>query len=301
MSNSISEPLFSLCGLAFPDTSIEHDIAIARAEGIRGLGIDERKMLGAGSLDAVKLQLAEAEIIPTICVPAVMTFLPGPFTEGPEDPRSRSAAMCEGVRRLAELRPEAIFCLTGPTGELDAQEARKFALEAMREVAACARECDVRLAFEPFRFSDPNDWSLVFGIEDGIAFLDEAEVPEVGICYDVWHLWDSTPDIVQLTSEIAPRVSGVQISDYRSPTRSWQDRVVPGDGIIPLADLFRALREGGFDGWYDLEIFSDDGRFGDKYEDSVWNLPPQEVARLGKAGFEAAWAASFAPKGEGNV
>ena len=41
----------------------------------------------------------------------------------------------------------------------------------------------------------------------------------------------------------------------RNPTRSWKDRVLPGDGVIDLPAILGALEAGGFDGWFDMEIF----------------------------------------------
>jgi sugar phosphate isomerase/epimerase len=66
--------------------------------------------------------------------------------------------------------------------------------------------------------------------------------------------------------------------------------VQPGDGVIDLPALFGALEAGGYDGWYDLEIFSDNGTFGDDYEDSIWKQDPVEVVRRGREGFERAWS-----------
>ena len=41
----------------------------------------------------------------------------------------------------------------------------------------------------------------------------------------------------------------------------------------------RALEAGGYDGWYDVEVMSDDGTFGDAFPDSLWALPVDEIAR----------------------
>ena len=72
--------------------------------------------------------------------------------------------------------------------------------------------------------------------------------------------------------------------------------MLPGDGIIDLPAIFGALEAGGAVGWFDLEIFSDDGSFTDMdFEDSLWKQDPVEVVRRGKAGFERAWAARKAP------
>jgi sugar phosphate isomerase/epimerase len=110
----------------------------------------------------------------------------------------------------------------------------------------------------------------------------------VGVVLDVWHAWDD-PRLLSDINRYTSRLIGVQVNDHREPTRSWADRVLPGDGTIDLPPIFRALDEGGFDGWYDLEIFSDDGRFGNAYPDSIATQDPEDVTRRGLAGFRRAW------------
>jgi sugar phosphate isomerase/epimerase len=88
----------------------------------------------------------------------------------------------------------------------------------------------------------------------------------------------------------ARRIVGVHLSDRRDPPRGWCDRVLPGDGVIPLPEIFAALEAGGFNGWYDLEVLSDNGLFGNDYADSVWKLPPEQIVRKGRDGFLRAWS-----------
>ena len=49
----------------------------------------------------------------------------------------------------------------------------------------------------------------------------------------------------------------------------------------------RALEAGGYGGWYDVEVMSDDGTFGEAFPDSLWALPVDEIARLAVAAVEA--------------
>jgi hypothetical protein len=53
--------------------------------------------------------------------------------------------------------------------------------------------------------------------------------------------------------------------------------------------VLAALDEAGWDGLYDLEIFSDDGTFGTAHEGSLWEVPAAELARRGRAALAAAW------------
>jgi sugar phosphate isomerase/epimerase len=292
MMTATPKPKYSLCELAFPDTTLEEDIEIAVQSGATGLGIDEAKM-GERPPEEVAAALRAAGLQATACVPNIMAFLPGERLRGPDSVTERVALMQESVRRLAALEPSSILCLTGPRGSLPATEARQRAAEALHDLAATADEAGVLLSFETFRFAEPQNLSMIFGLEDAVSFLAEAGRPDVPLCYDIWQLWGSSARLLELTRKLAPRVNLVQLNDYREPTRSWNDRVLPGDGVADLPAIFAALREGGYDGWFDLEVFSDDGRWGHDYPDSVWKLPWLEQARRGYAGLMSAWEASF--------
>ena len=60
----------------------------------------------------------------------------------------------------------------------------------------------------------------------------------------------------------------------------------------------------GWEGFYDLEIFSDNGAFGNAYPDSLWDLDAAELARRGQEAFTQCWlnrrvtAAAVGQRGE---
>jgi sugar phosphate isomerase/epimerase len=100
-----------------------------------------------------------------------------------------------------------------------------------------------------------------------------------------------TPEHVDEIERHAHRFVGVHIADWREPTRGWADRVLPGDGVADLPALLGMLERAGWDGFYDLEIFSDNGTFGNAWPGSLWDVPEEELARRGKEAFERAWSA----------
>ena len=78
----------------------------------------------------------------------------------------------------------------------------------------------------------------------------------------------------------------------REPTRGWCDRALPGEGRADLPGILAALVESGYRGWYDLEIFSDDGRYGTAYPDSLWGPPHEEMLGRARRSFDRAWTAA---------
>ena len=63
---------------------------------------------------------------------------------------------------------------------------------------------------------------------------------------------------------------------------------------MDLPAIFGALEAASYDGWYDLEIFSDDGTFGTAHADSLWALDPLELVERGRDGFLRTWQAGVA-------
>jgi sugar phosphate isomerase/epimerase len=53
--------------------------------------------------------------------------------------------------------------------------------------------------------------------------------------------------------------------------------------------ILGALERAGWDGFYDLEIFSDNGTFGAAYPDSLWDVEPDELVRRGRESFIQCW------------
>jgi len=288
---SDNKPKYAICELAFPDTTIEEDIDIAVQSGATGLSIDEAK-LGDRNPRDVAAALRAAGLQAAGCIPAVMSFLPGPWINGPDDIDERVELMVKGVKKLAQLEPTSILCLTGPRGSMSQAQARKRSIEGIRAVADAADEVGIPLSFETFRYAEPQNFSVVFGLQEAVEYLEEAGRPDIALCYDIWHVWDSSDDILELTRRLAPRINLVHLDDYRQPTRAWADRVLPGDGVVNLPGIIAALREGGYDSWYDLEVFSDR-----EFPDSVWRLPWLEQARRGHDGLMRAYEASLSLTG----
>ena len=141
------------------------------------------------------------------------------------------------------------------------------------------------MALEPIHSSAGDEFSLVTDLPGAEALLEEAGDDSIGIIFDTWHLWD-TPDVLEHARRLAPRFPAVHVNDWRDPTRHWDDRALPGEGVMDLPAILGALEAGGFDGWYDMEIFS-----GEAYPDSLLKLAPEELVRRGREGFLRAWEA----------
>jgi sugar phosphate isomerase/epimerase len=290
----MAKPRFSVSEITTFHQTFDEELRIYREAGAEGIGIFEPKLPNGDDANSLA-KLRDSGLEATTCIPATLSIWPVPFP-GPSDPRERVEALCAGIRRLAPFQPEVILCLTGNPGPaVDPSEGRRITVDGLRQAARVAAEHGLRIGVEPLHRELYGDWSTVATIPETIVLLDEIGEPNAGLMYDVYHLWD-TPGVLEDTVRYGDRiVPSVHICDWRKETRSEYDRCLPGDGIIDLAAMFGALEAAGVVGWFDLEIFSDDGTFSESFEDSLWRQDPVDVIRRGRAGFERAWAARKAP------
>ena len=234
------------------------DLDAYRAAGADGVGIWEMK-LANDSLERFRASGLGA----AAAIPAVPSILPLPLMEGPEDPAERVEAIRSGIRRLAPFEPECVLFLTGPGDD------RATVIEGIRAIADEGRAQGIRVALEPIQREFMDLWSIVGSLGEAAALVDEAGA-DVGVIYDSWHLWREPLEEVERHRD---RIRGVHLADWREPTRNTNDRVLPGEGAVEFGPILDALR---WDGFYDLEIFSDAELAG-----SLWQEDPRALARRG--------------------
>ena len=251
------------------------------AAGADGIGIWELKLED----DEAALEALEASGLGRAsAVPAIPSILPLPLMEGPNDPRERIDAICASVHRLAKFAPSGIVCLTGPGDD------RETVVDGLRTIGGEAQRAGVRIGLEPINRLGGEDWTMVSSLGEAVELLDDADHPALGIQFDTWHVWN-TPNVRDELAQHVDRFVGVHVADWRDPTRKWADRVLPGEGVADLPGLLGALDAAGWAGYYDVEIFSDNGAFGDAWPDSLWDVPAEELARRAKDSFDRAWEA----------
>lgn len=275
-------PRFSISQVSTLAASFTDDLHAYAAAGVDGIGIWELK-LGDSSL----AEFRASGLGSATAVPAVPSVHPLPLLPGPDTVRARVDALLRSLEVLAPYEPAAILCLTGP-GE------RAAAVHGVREIAREAERLGLRLAVEPFQREGIESWSILNTLGDAAAFVDEVGSDAVGIQFDVWHLWNSA-DVLDEIPRYAHLIAGVHVNDWREPTRGWVDRVLPGEGVADLPAILGVLEDVGWEGFYDLEIFSDNGTFGSAYPDSLWDLDAAELARRGREAFFNCWSKRRVP------
>jgi sugar phosphate isomerase/epimerase len=163
-------------------------------------------------------------------------------------------------------------------------------VDGLRTIAREADGLGLRIALEPYQRDGGRLWTIASSIPEAVSLIEDAGDPAaLAIQFDVWHLWNTETLFDDIAAEI-DRFAGVHVCDRREPTRGWADRALPGEGTADVPAILGALDAAGWDGLYDIEIFSDDGTFGSEYEDSLWASPAEETLARATAAFERCWA-----------
>jgi len=276
-------PPFSISQITTLTSSFADDVHVYAAAGADAIGIWEIKLAEGDDAEALEL-LASSGLGSAAAIPTIPSILPLPLMDGPKEPQARIDALCASVHRLAEFHPTGIVCLTGPGDDRDT------VVEGLRAIGDEAQRAGVHVGLEPVNRIGGENWTMISSLGEAVELLEDADHPALGIQFDTWHLWN-TPNVLDEIAQHVDRFVGVHVADWREPTRGWADRVLPGDGVGNVPRLLGALDAAGWEGYYDVEIFSDNGSFGDAWPDSLWDVPAEQIAGAARDALVRVWEA----------
>jgi sugar phosphate isomerase/epimerase len=152
-----------------------------------------------------------------------------------------------------------------------AEEELERAVVSLKQAAQWAAGFDVRLALE-FRAAQ----AFCSNLDTAVRLIETCAEPNVSINLDLFHFWTG-PSKMEDIDLLAPQHIGfVQICDLAGSPRELatdSDRILPGDGDLPLTAILTKLKQRGFDGSVSLELMNP----------AIWQLKPSQVMELGAA------------------
>jgi sugar phosphate isomerase/epimerase len=217
---------------------------------------------------------------------------------GSEGKRETEETLRSYGETMAALGCRAIVCGGGAPGE-DYRVPFPPSANGSSERALFARDAAYRATLE--EFADEIRRLAVIGDEYGIALalevnwcglvrsirtmselLKMVDRDNVGAVWDPAH-FVSTPSRLSDLDLLDGKIIHGHLNDFRDCITEVMDingdRVIPGEGALPLTEWTSKIDSLGYDGWHCAELFSDD----------IWAEPLEEICTSVKAGCERVW------------
>ncbi len=200
----------------------------------------------------------------------------------------------DSVRRAldmcAELSIPTLSFVAGglPEHDRSIRSAEGRVREALETLVPDVIASGVRIQLEPIHPLFVNDRSMVTTVGQALRIVEGLPVEQFGVLVDSWAtFWD--PEFLDSVARAGAegRLAGYQINDFALPLPSpnnMNSRLMPGDGVIDLVGMTRAMLDAGYSGPIENEVFNDD----------IWKLPLAEILRLTVDSYDRVIARNFA-------
>jgi sugar phosphate isomerase/epimerase len=170
----------------------------------------------------------------------------------------------EHCRFVKAIGCPRIMVVMRSSSDTPKDEWRKITLDRARAMSESMERHQVKIGFEffgPLNARQQFKYEFIYKVPDAIEFCKDAG-PNWGVCLDSWHwyLVGGTPEDIIAAGK--SRINIVHIDDAKAqPAEDARDnqRLLPGEGVIPLVSMFQALIKIGYEGVVSPEPL---GRFG---------------------------------------
>lgn len=233
-----------------PERPLAESVQACARHGIRHVGLTRELVASSGPAEVARMLAGEG-----IAVTGYARAPRIPTTTGPE----RAQALSEARRLLDEAATVGAKHLIATGGGFDPavstlERAWDAFLEGMHALLPDAAACGVDIVIEPLHPMYAGDRGLVFTLARAAEACDALGLGR-GLVVDAYHVWWE-PGLADALAAVQGRIAEFHICDWRLPTRGLTDRAMIGEGCIDLAAMARQVRAAGFDGPFELELFS---------------------------------------------
>jgi len=153
------------------------------------------------------------------------------------------------------------FSRPGSAPSKDIDTARAQVAERLAELLDYARSVAVPLAIEPMHPMYAADRACVNTLAHALDLcdaLDPGRSGALGVALDVYHTWWDPELAAQIVRAGRERLLAFHVCDWLVPTADLlNDRGMPGDGVIDIRRIRGLVEAQGFDGFCEVEIFSE--------------------------------------------
>ena len=220
--------------------------------GIGGISV-WRETLEGEDLCSVRQHIRDAGL-------AGLALVRGGFFTG-SSAEERRVAIEKNRECLMEAEALGLPQVVLVCGATPGQTARQNYEQIRDGIGAIAEEAEgmgIRLAIEHLHPVYAGDRSGICSLRDANALAEELSLPNVGVAVDVYHVfWEL--DLREQLQRCADNgwLDAYHICDFKPDQEDiLLDRGLMGEGCIALGEIDQWVREAGFDGLREVEIFS---------------------------------------------
>jgi sugar phosphate isomerase/epimerase len=164
----------------------------------------------------------------------------------------------KAIEEAFELGAPLIVLVCGADPSQSLEDSRKQIKDGIEIILPQAAAAKIKLAIEPLHPMYADTRSAINTLAQANDMAAEINSPYVGVAVDVYHLWwdPFLEDEIKRCGKNA-HLFAFHICDWNTPTTDLLlDRGLMGDGCIPVNKIRSWVEATGFDGFYEVEIFS---------------------------------------------
>lgn len=162
------------------------------------------------------------------------------------------------IDEAAALGAPLLVLVCGAEPEQSLDTSRQQISQGIGELLPHARNRNVKLSIEPLHPMYADTRSAVNTLEQANDMAESLVDDYVGVAVDVYHLWWD-PNLEREIKRCGTNknIHAFHICDWKYPTEDMlNDRGLMGEGCIPVKQISSWVFEAGFDGYIEVEIFS---------------------------------------------
>ena len=176
-------------------------------------------------------------------------------------PEDRQQALDDNRRAIDEaaaIHAPLVVLVCGAVPGMPLPEARRQIQESIVALLPHAAAAGVKLAIEPLHPMYAGDRSAVNTLRQANEMVAAIASPWVGVTIDVYHLWWD-PDLESEIARAGNTICSFHVCDWTTPVRDLlNDRGLMGKGCIAIPAIRGWVEAAGFDGFIEVEIFSNE-------------------------------------------
>ena len=223
------------------------------AAGVKGITVWRDALEGRKIRETGKMLVDHGLTIVSLCRGG---FFPA------SDHNKRKSAIEDNRRAIeeaAELGTSLIVLVCGADPFQSMEESRKQTRDGIAEIIPTASSAGIKLAIEPLHPMYADTRSAINTLAQANDMAEDLNSPWVGVAVDVYHLWwDPFLETEIKRCGKIKKLMAFHICDWKLPTRDMLlDRGLMGEGCIPVKKIRSWVEATGFNGFYEVEIFSD--------------------------------------------